>query len=101
MKVYLLINQDGKYKIGFTDRPIEARIKELRTGSHLEIYEAKSFESKFSREIETFLHRHYKHLNIQGEWFDLSKTEVDEFVTLCLKIDQNLKYIEESKNIID
>lgn len=97
MKVYLLINDEGKYKIGFTERNIKKRIKELQTGSPSEMRVVQEYESDNARKIETIMHRSFRSKRINGEWFDLTNEEVADFSNRCAKIDKNLKFLEENK----
>jgi predicted GIY-YIG superfamily endonuclease len=96
MKVYLLINDEGKFKIGFTDRDTQKRIKELNTGSHLGMRVVEEYESINAREIETTLHRLHRSNRIRLEWFDLSDGEVFDFKNRCRQIDNNINYLKEN-----
>jgi ABC-type iron transport system FetAB ATPase subunit len=97
MKVYLLVNGEGKFKIGFTERTTEKRIKELQTGSHSEMHVLQEYESNNARQIETILHRFLRSKRISGEWFELTNEEVFDFKNRCKKIDENLTYLKENK----
>jgi len=97
MKVYLLINEEGKFKIGFTDRDIQVRIKELQTGSHSEIRVVHEYESDNARQIETTLHRIHSSNRIRLEWFDLTDDQVFEFTIKCRQIDYNINYLKNNK----
>lgn len=97
MKVYLLINDEGKYKIGFTDRATKKRIKELQTGSPSEMRVIQEYESKNAKQIETIMHRIHKSKRISGEWFELTTEEVKNFQHNCAKIDHNLNFLKENK----
>jgi len=97
MKVYLLINEEGKYKIGFTERETKKRIKELQTGSPSEMRVVQEYESDNARKIETILHRFLRSKRISGEWFELTNEEVADFKNRCAKIDYNIKFLEENK----
>ena len=94
--VYLICSEiEGKtlYKIGYTKREIEKRIKEFRTGNASEFYIIDSFQSKWGTKIEAQLHRNYRSKKIRGEWFDLTKEDVDFFRKSCEIIHQNLELI--------
>ena len=71
------------YKIGYTRRPIEKRIKEIKTGNGHEIYLVSSFKSKWGTKIESQMHRTFKSKKINGEWFDLTDEEVESFIEKC------------------
>lgn len=96
MKVYLLVNNEEKYKIGYTDRDVNIRIKELQTGSHAEIHELYEYESTYAKQIETILHRMLSFNRIKGEWFNLTGEQVFGFLSLCKKIDDGLKCVNEN-----
>lgn len=58
--IYLICAEiDGKklYKIGYTRRSIQERIREFKTGNASEFYIVDSFQSKWGTKIEARLHR--------------------------------------------
>jgi len=94
--VYLVCAQiDGKslYKIGFTRRSVENRIKEFKTGNASDIHLVNSFQSKWGTKIETILHNRYLSLRVSGEWFDLSDDEVLKFKENCQNIHNNFEML--------
>lgn len=94
--VYLICSEiEGKrlYKIGYTRRDINKRIREFKTGNASEFYLIDSFESKWGTKIEAQLHKFYKSKKISGEWFDLSKEDVEKFIPHCESIHFNLDLI--------
>lgn len=97
MKVYLICNTENKYKIGFTERNTNKRIKELQTGSHSEMHIVQEYESTNARQIETILHRFLKSYKILGEWFSLPDDIICNFKVMCQRIDTNLNYLNENK----
>ncbi len=97
MKIYLITNGENQYKIGFTSRKIGKRINELQTGTHTDLFTVKEYESENARQIETILHRFYSHNKIKREWFEMSNSEVEDFIKTCSKIDYNLKFLNEHK----
>ena len=86
-KVYLISCGDinKQYKIGYTRRKVEERLKEFKTGNSNPLEIISVFESKWGTKIEASLHRKYKYNKIDGEWFNLDETEVTNFVTNCKK----------------
>ena len=101
--VYLVcseINGDKMYKIGYTKRPIEKRLKEFKTGNGAEIYLVESFTSKWGTKIEALLKRKYSYCNISGEWFNLSESEILEFKSTCIKIHNNFNFLSDEKTFI-
>jgi hypothetical protein len=94
--VYLVCSQiDGNklYKIGYTRREIEKRIKEFKTGNASEFYIVDSFRSKWGTKIESQLHRYFRRKKISGEWFDLSDDDINDFKKQCNLIHNNLEVI--------
>lgn len=87
-KIYLLKEPTGNYKIGFTKRKVEQRIKELETGNpgHFEIVHV--FETKHNRKIETALHNLYKHKHVNREYYNLDESDVDIFLERCSNIEK-------------
>lgn len=88
--VYLIScgdDQDKKYKIGYTKRPVIQRIKQLKTGNSEELNLISEYKSKWGTKIEAVLHRNYKHLKISGEWFRLEEKQVQSFQDECKNLD--------------
>lgn len=84
--VYLICSEfEGRklYKIGYTRRPIEKRIKEIKTGNGSDIYLIESFKSQWGTKIEAQLHKFFKSKKVNGEWFDLTESEVKSFKERC------------------
>jgi hypothetical protein len=96
MKVYLIQNDDRKYKIGYTNRNITERIKELQTASPYILQVILEYESCNARQIETIMHKVHSSKKITGEWFDLADSDVEDFVDRCRRIDGNLEYIKQN-----
>ncbi len=84
-KVYLIScgDIDKEYKIGFTKRKVEDRIKSFKTGNSNTFEIVSVFESKWGSKIEAFLHRKFSCKNLGGEWFRLSEEEVKNFYKTC------------------
>lgn len=67
------------FKIGESNNP-EQRLKTLQTGNmrKLKIYKLIRFNSKtLAQAFESNLHRIYKSTRILGEWFKISKNDID------------------------
>lgn len=97
--VYLLSVIEGeekKFKIGYTKNLVEKRIKQLKTGNCNEFQIEKVFESKWGSKIEAILHRKFSINRINGEWFNLSQSDVENFMNVCESlenyIESTLKY---------
>lgn len=101
MLIYLIRqDQSDFYKIGITSN-IKQRIKSIQTGCPNRVEVLATFESKYARNIEGFLHRVWHHLNTNGEWFQLGKDELKEFIPLCKKMNENLIECNKIKSNLD
>jgi hypothetical protein len=101
--VYLITDWSSnpeKFKVGVTKKTPEDRLRSLHTGSSGELVLLKTYESENYRRIETVLHRGYKPYSTDGgkEWFELPPTLALDFFNECKKIDDNIKYLQESGN---
>jgi len=97
--IYLVcaeINGEKLYKIGYTKRMIEERIKEFKTGNASEFYIIDSFKSEWGSKIEANLKRKFKIYNIRGEWFNLPKLEIDNFYNYCENLHNNFNFLSEN-----
>jgi len=87
-KIYLisaeLVPNQVFYKIGYTKRDVNERIKEFKTGncSNFEIIYTYT-PNDFVVTIEKSLHKHFKDKKIDGEWFKLDKDDILDFPRLC------------------
>jgi hypothetical protein len=96
MNVYLICAEfEGRklYKIGYTRRDIQKRIKEIKTGNGHDIYLVDSFNSKWGTKIESKLHTTFKMKKVSGEWFDLNDEEVKSFIIKCKSIHETFEII--------
>lgn len=79
---YLMADsKSGLFKIGISNNP-EYREKTLRSEDpEIETIAKRKFATrKMARELENHLHKYYKTNRIRGEWFDLSKKEVEKVI---------------------
>lgn len=98
-KIYLVsskIDNITYYKIGYTARDVETRIKEFKTGNCsdfeiVHIYEPMDFPVT----IETSLHKHFYDKKINGEWFNLTSNDVDNFLETCNNLYERFKMLSE------
>lgn len=96
MLVYLICAEfEGRrlYKIGYTRRSVEKRIKEFKTGNSSEFYIIESFRTKWAPKIEAVLHKVFIHRKINGEWFDLTDADISVFKKTCETYHSNLELI--------
>ena len=96
--VYLLMDtaNEGVYKIGVTRGSIEKRIKELQTGNANEISICKYYKTKYPFLIEKKLHEHHIGSNVNGEWYELTMEEVNEFENECSNLEKMIQSLSEN-----
>ena len=79
--VYIIENVDnGAIKIGVGNDPAK-RLKQLQTGSVSElslVYQSNVCSNAF--DIEAECHHHFEKYHIRGEWYDVSKNEVINYL---------------------
>lgn len=98
-KIYLIssfIDDKILYKIGVSKYP-KKRFKQLKTGNPglMDIL-VEAEVGKYASKIEAVLHNLYKSNNIDGEWFELSKNDVESFNVLCQRLKNNFVVLENS-----
>jgi len=102
--VYLMrcIETDGtvSYKIGYTKNDPKKRIKQLQTGNKNEIDLIHKFWSEYSTRLEATLHNNYAHYSENGEWFDLPKDIVENFLSICEKYENNFNLLVNSNTYL-
>jgi len=93
--LYLIRDEfTGYIKIGISLNP-NKRIKQLQTGNSHELSLIYTIQTEYYIKLELILHRHYKHLNIINEWFDLTITELNEIESIIQKYIISLKSLSE------
>lgn len=82
-QVYLL-EHGGLYKIGFTSRPIEARIAQIEydVGAIGEIEVVHTIYTDDVYSLEAYLHNFFGAQRVHGEWFNLSEKDVNYIKSL-------------------
>lgn len=96
MNVYLICSEIGDeklYKIGFTRRKIEDRIKEFETGNGTNLFIIDSYKSKWGTKIEARLHSIFKNKKIRGEWFNLDENDILKFNSHCELLHNNFEIV--------
>jgi len=94
-KVYLIesiINNKCQYKIGVSKNP-DKRLKQHKTSNPNDLLILHEFKSNWPFKIESTLKRMYNNNSIDGEWYELSKNQVDNFIKTCNMIENNFKTI--------
>ncbi len=99
MKKVYLFNGEGTdlYKIGITQN-INERVKGVQTGCPHKIIVIHTFVTNFGEKLERTVQRHFYFNKTQGEWFRLNEEEVKTFLTVCQKVENNLKVLRDSGN---
>jgi|AntRauTorcE11897_2_1112592.scaffolds.fasta_scaffold01182_5 hypothetical protein len=104
-KIYLVsskIDDMTVYKIGYTARSVETRIKEFKTGNCSEFEIIHIYEPlDFPVTIETSLHKHFYDKKINGEWFSLTEQDVESFLGKCEEIYERFKMLSNMNTYID
>lgn len=78
--VVYLLESDNKTKIGIA-KSISSRIKMMQSGNPYPIslvYQHRFPSEKTAREVERTLHAHWKGSQLHGEWFNLTKEQIEE-----------------------
>lgn len=106
MKLYVIqadLNGEILYKIGFTKRNVEDRIKQFKTGNP-GIFKVKYvFESdKFIPKIEKRLHTFFGSKRVENEWFLLEKEDLDripklftDYLNIFSMLEKNNTYLQD------
>lgn len=97
--IYLICSEIGdekRYKIGYTRRTVEQRIKEFKTGNASEFTIVDTFKTKWGTKVEAALHRRLKHKKVSGEWFVLDEEDVQSFNETCQQIHDNFEVLSTS-----
>ena len=78
------IGTEHRQKIGFSKDPA-ARLRHLQTGNAEELHLHGSIEVPENRVklLERFLHKDMSYKRIKGEWFNLTKAEVMEYLSFA------------------
>lgn len=99
VNVYLIcaeIGDERLYKIGYTRREVEKRVKELKTGNAADFYIVDSFKSKWGTKIEASLHRSFNLKKVNGEWFNLTNEDVSQFKNRCELLHKNFEIVSQT-----
>ena len=98
MKVYLITDNDSLFKIGRSVNT-ENRLKSLQTSNGRKLTILYEVECKHGTKVESIMHRRYSSKRINGEWFQLSNEECNNFINDVKSIDENLSYIFENSTL--
>jgi predicted GIY-YIG superfamily endonuclease len=88
-KIYLIQQENSSlYKIGITGKSAKDRLKELQIGNGNSLSILYEFETIHNFKLEKALHAHYRLKNVMPEWFELSSSEVKEFLNVCKRYEE-------------
>ena len=99
--VYLIsssLEGDICYKIGYTKRNPNKRIREMKTGNASELEVIESFQSKWGTQIEAKLHRIFQDKKISGEWIRLTAYDISQFKKLCEQSHQSFELLSKDNS---
>lgn len=105
-KVYLIsalnkesiIDDEIIYKIGITKQEKNKRIKQLQTGTDKKLEIVKEFYSYFPFKLEKTLHNYFVTKRLNREWFKLTNEDVNNFIKLCEKYENNFNKLKINNN---
>lgn len=75
-KVYVIQHQLGPVKIGIAQDP-KHRLSELQVSCPFDLKIKKTRSTPHAKEVEKFLHVHFRRYHLRGEWFDIPKDQRD------------------------
>lgn len=100
--VYLIcatLGDDRLYKIGFTKRDVNKRIKEMKTGNAANFQIVDSYNSNWGPKIESVLKKFFKYKNIDGEWFELDENDILDFKKKCEELNDKFNFLSKNNSI--
>ena len=98
--IYLVnIKDSNLYKIGYSTNVIK-RLSSLQTANALELMITERYFSLNARSLESKLHEYYQENNIRGEWYQLSTTQVKEFIYVVNQLDKEQEDLITDESII-
>lgn len=101
--VYLIsanIDDIKLYKIGFTKRNVEDRVREFKTGNCLDLQIEYVINSKWGTKIEKRLHKMFVDKKISGEWFNLSDEDVINLINTSQTLHESFNIIENENTFV-
>ncbi len=89
--VYIIRKENSThYKIGWTsDSNIEKRCKNLQTGSPEKLFVTGYFPAS-SQKTEKVIHKYFSKYHITGEWFNLTKIQVENILNYVWRQQNNI-----------
>lgn len=96
MKIYLVTDNEGLYKIGRSE-DVRKRLINIQVGNPKPLRILYEVEAKPM--VETIMKRRHKLKRTSGEWFMLEHEDVVNFVRDCEEIDANLRFMRENSTL--
>jgi len=98
MKVYLITDGCGLYKIGRSS-DTGLRLKGLQTSNGRELELLYEVDCVHAPKVEAIMHRRHVSKRVKGEWFELNQEDRERFVMEVKAIDDNLCYVEQNSTL--
>ena len=83
----------GTFKIGITKNDPNSRLKQLSTGNESELVIVSVYRTSNYRKLESWLHRKFSDKRINGEWFTLTESDIDNFIVTCHEANETIKIL--------
>lgn len=89
--VYLIEAKElARYKIGYS-KEVYKRATTIQISTPVEICVIYRYFSTDAPQLEKLLHQYYDAYRVRGEWFELPKSEVSNFLVVANELDQNIE----------
>ena len=91
------------YKIGYSKHSPSKRSEGLQTGNDGELKIINTFHSVHQQQVERTLQRFFAHKKTKKggkEWFRLDLEDVQNFNTMCQKIENNLNALSQNEKLL-
>lgn len=98
MKVYLVTDGTGLYKIGRSS-DANLRIKGLQTSNGRALDLLYAVDTEFGPKVEAIMHKRHAAKRTKGEWFALNQEDLERFVMEVTEIDKNLQYVDQNSTL--
>lgn len=97
--IYLARQENSSLcKIGITKHDPKQRILQLQTGNAAPLILIETFVTNHDFLMEASIHAHFKLKRKEGEWFDLTNEEIEEFRTICEKKEALMDFLKENNH---
>lgn len=96
--IYLLKDQVGNYKIGYTKLDVKTRKAPLLTGNSGDLEVIYEHKTNHKRKIESALHRRFKSKHVIREFYQLDDEDVIKFPEICNTLEEGLDALKAAEN---